>query len=133
MGHSDVYKCLAKQDKAACKRHDARTKAGEKRKENSLKRNGFVQAGVIGMDTASILLSDPGYVLHQKHNGDFGSNYDDFIMKASPNNFARGSKQLKYPLGHAGLGVVLYTGGDGDAKVFTKHRGGVLVEARIVF
>ena len=112
-----------------------RGKRQEVRQEAVLRRQGFRKAGVVGMDTASILLSDPSYVLHRnKYDPAFGRNWEDYIRKTTePGHAAKGSKQLRYPMGHAGLGVVLFSGGDGEARVFTKHTGGALKEARILF
>ena len=42
--------------------------------------------------------------------------------------------QLRYLMGHAGAGVAVESGhGDGCYPVYVKRRGGVIVEARIVF
>lgn len=89
---------------------------------------------IVSMDTASLLISDPSYVLHKKQmDRDFGRNYEHFVEHILDGNHKYG-RQLKHNKGHAGLGVVVFSGGDGTVNVYVKPDGyGSITEARIMF
>lgn len=57
MSRNDVASCILKGNTYACKRMKLKAKNEEKIKHKKL-----VKAGKFGMDTASVLLADPGYV-----------------------------------------------------------------------
>lgn len=97
-------------------------------------RKGLIRVGKVTMDTAALLITDPSYVLHQKKlSSGFGRNYQDFVSRTFTGNRTHGH-HLKHNGGHDGLGVVLFSGGDGTAAVYVKPDGyGGLEEARILF
>ena len=72
------------------------------------------QIGVVGVDSGTLWLGDPSYILHQdKPPKAFGKNYAEFTDKLKG-----GYQQHKFDKGHDGLGVTFSTGfGDGTYPV----------------
>ena len=129
---ADVSACRNRGNKQACARMQFRDQREEEAQRRKMIRRGYVLVGKVSMDTASLLISDPAYVVHQKPLArNFGRNYQNFV-KHTPNDGH--GRQLRHNRGHAGLGVVVYAGGDGHADVYVKPTAhGTISEARIVF
>jgi len=83
--------------------------------ENIIKEAVKKQIGVVGVDSGTLWLSDPAYVLHKdKPPKDIGKDWDDLVK-----TFEGGYHQYKYDKGHDGLGVSVSTGyGDGTYPVY---------------
>ena len=102
---------------------------------------GFVLAGVIGVDAGLCWLGDPCYFwphdnlgFHKTQAGSLGATWKEFV-KFLPESYPT-MQQLAYRLGHPGLGVVVSTGfGDGTYPVYVrKTEDGLRVaEVRIIF
>lgn len=133
LGQALLMKCM-RGNQMACTRWKKNLKMEEQQQHKKMKRKGFSRVGKVSIDSASLIISDPSYVLHQKKMArDLGRNYQNFVARTQSHNSGLGH-QLKHNLGHDGLGVIVYSGGDGTANVYVKaDRYGGTKEARIIF
>ena len=71
-----------------------------------------VKIGTVGVDTASLLIADPEQLdnIKQKH----PDLWYEMMQKGAKTK--KIGTQLRYPLGHAGMGVILHTTGMGDGS-----------------
>ena len=84
--------------------------------------NKRIRIGEIGVDAGLCWIGDPCYILH-KNTGELndlkrviGKDWGEFCDLIGD---MKHGKQLNYPLGHPGLGVVVQTGyGDGTYPVY---------------
>jgi hypothetical protein len=102
---------------------------------------GWVDVGIAGVDSASLWIGDPSYIIH-KAPKDVGKDLRDFFEREHQRQsaFPEGVAQWKHDIGHDGLGVSVATGvGDGVYTVLVKYgeagRGfGVRIqEVRVIF
>lgn len=97
-----------------------------------------VNAGVCGVDTGTIWIGDPSYILHRTgkerrtHLKEVGKDWEDFCSMIKDDQPAT---QFDFANGNEGLGVLLQQfGGDGTyvVEVFL-DKNGLVTEARIKF
>ena len=69
------------------------------------------------MDTASILIADPAYVYDDEI---YPNGYENFLDKLLFPMLEEEREEVKFPLGHAGAGVILNFGGDGELDVYKR-------------
>ena len=82
--------------------------------------------GEIGVDAGIVMVGDPCYINDVDHPVKDWSKFCSSLD--SP------ATQLKYPMGHTGLGVVVSSGyGDGVYPVYIRRENGVVVEMKVVF
>lgn len=80
-------------------------------------RQGWIELGKVGVDSGQLLIVDPCYLNEHKQI----SSYDEFLKARGFPDKRNYADQLKYDLGHDGLGVVFNSGlGDGVYKVYGK-------------
>lgn len=94
----------------------------------------WIELGVVGVDSGQLLIIDPCYFNEHK----LVSSYEEILKARGFPDKRNYADQLKYDLGHDGLGVVFDSGiGDGIYKVYGKLKdfgklGKRLAEVRIV-
>jgi hypothetical protein len=125
---SNLRLCMRTGNERACARWKMRQQQEQNIKKKKLAHKGLVRVGQVNMDTASLLISDPSYVLHRNPlPRAFGRNYQNFVRDTTTGK--KHGRQL-----NAGLGVIVFSGGDGTADVYVKpDRYGGITEARIIF
>jgi hypothetical protein len=90
--------------------------------------------GAVGIDSGQLLIVDPCYLNEHKQL----SSYEDILQARGFPDKMDYADQLKYDLGHNGLGVVFNSGpGDGVYKVYGKMKdcgklGKRLAEVKII-
>jgi hypothetical protein len=101
-----------------------------------------VKVGVIGVDAGLCWIGDPCYILHKSEKEKpeaIGTDWPDFVNRLYGNNLCGESscvvgKQMKYDLGHSGLGVVVSTGyGDGLYPVYAEVKDGRVAKVWVDF
>lgn len=94
----------------------------------------WLELGVVGVDSGQLLIVDPCYLNEHKQ----VSSYEGILKTRGFPDKMNYAVQLKYDLGHDGLGVVFNSGlGDGVYKVYGKMKncgklGKRMVEVKIV-
>jgi hypothetical protein len=79
------------------------------------RRSKRIQIGVVGVDSARLVITDPSYIKSQ-----WSAELIDRCWDLTPPPLLAG--QLTYPAGHDGLGVVFVAGlGDGVYPVFAEY------------
>ena len=80
--------------------------------------------GFVGVDTGSVWLGDPSYVIHpegrSKNSPSLGNDWNEFCDKLKDEDGGhRPYRSFPYPMGHEGLGVWVHTrSGDGSYPVY---------------
>lgn len=90
--------------------------------------NGEEDLGVVGVDSGELLIIDPCYLYNKK---EFAT-----LMKALEENQTSHKKfyNIKYTLGHPGLGVVFSSGwGDGLFEVVGTFKNNLAKKVEIIF
>ena len=80
-----------------------------------------VKLGVVAVDSGQLVVMDPGYVESCWRPGDGSGLFDGGTFEECAELILspQGGGQLRFPNGHAGLGVVFASGwGDGTYEVF---------------
>ena len=108
---------------------------GKPKSKAPKKEQKWEKVGKVGVDSGTIYIGDPCYVLHRdkvaKLPKDLGKNWMEFCDRLGNDQ----TTQFKYDLGHTGLGVALQSGyGDGcyDVEVQRTDEGRVKA-VRVVF
>lgn len=88
--------------------------------------------GTVGVDTATLLITDPAYLEHWGHDDASGAYSLDGLRAEM---MGRNSASLRFPLGHDGAGVAVSTGyGDGIYPVqIARTEDGHVAAVRVVF
>lgn len=86
------------------------------------------QVGIVGVDTATILIGDPCYYLE---GADSKRELASSHLKGKPWYEQGVDGQLFYKAGHAGLGVLVKTNSDGGYPVYAKFKDGRPVQISI--
>lgn len=84
--------------------------------------------GEVGIDTATLLITDPASIYNPRI---FPSSYDEWLDEMLFPMLEADVSQINYPLGHPGAGVAVDLGGDGTMEVFAKMKDGIVVEIKI--
>ena len=84
--------------------------------------------GDVGIDSATLLISDPASIYDPQI---FPSSYDEWLDEMLFPMLEADVSQINYPLGHPGAGVAVDLGGDGTMEVFAKMKDGIVVEIKI--
>lgn len=88
------------------------------------------QIGVVGVDSGTLIILDPGYIEGNFEKWDDG--LCDKIISLVDNNAQSG--QMNYEKGHEGLAVVFASGqGDGLYPVYAHYSGDRITKIEIVF
>ena len=80
-----------------------------------------VRIGVVGVDSGQLVICDPMYVAHPGGRGKELNDYELLVHRFAEKRDGDAEKflQLRYDLGHDGLGVVFKSGiGDGEYEVW---------------
>lgn len=84
---------------------------------NSRSKTTRVCVGKIGVDAGCCWVGDPCYVIHSDvPPKDIGRDWDEFCQRVLQHH--NPATQFNFDGGHAGLGVCVNTGGDGQFPVF---------------
>lgn len=82
---------------------------------NNKRHSERIQIGIVGVDSARLVITDPTYIKSQ-----WTPELAEKCWDLTPPPMLAG--QLKYPVGHDGLGVVFLAGlGDGVYPVFAEY------------
>lgn len=88
------------------------------------------QIGVVGVDSGSLIILDPGNIEDNFKKWDEG--LCDEVINLTDNENQAG--QMNYKKGHAGLAVVFISGmGDGLYPVYAHYQNGRITKIEIVF
>ena len=83
----------------------------------------IIKVGEVGVDSGTIWIGDPCYILHKGKNlpASLGDNWGDFCKIINSSIEQPLKKQFNCEYGHAGLGVCVSSGyGDGVYEVFAE-------------
>lgn len=88
--------------------------------------------GTVGVDTGTLLITDPAYLDHWGHDDAPGSYSLDGLRAGM---LGHAATSLRFPLGHDGAGVAVHTGyGDGIYPVqVSRTEDGHVAAVRVVF
>lgn len=91
-------------------------KTHRKRMEEAFAPRERVKVGIVGVDSGQVVICDPCYI---KRDPSEQSELNDYEHLLELRNAKKAKTlQLKFDMGHAGLGVVADTGGDGGFPVY---------------
>lgn len=79
----------------------------------------FVEIGIVGVDSGTVLVSDPAYVLPRATDGILGCDYEDILEHNTENRVYDLDIQSTEPWG-SGCGLVANAGGDGVYRVYAR-------------
>ena len=75
--------------------------------------------GHIGVDSGTVWVGDPCYILHDKNPKSIGKNWSELCDKTFKNNECQLPISFNYDMGHKGLGIMSQTKyGDGTYPVY---------------